>query len=296
MSRSQTIPLELSEHPTLELSANAMDLELIALTPGELPSIEAHGGRSAAASVTVRQDGEVTRVELPNAWAGLELPHRLTLRVPPAVRAKIVNDAGRVHVAGLAGCDLELSSHAGSMTLDDVRGRMKIVVDSGSVKGEQLGGTFDIRSMAGSVKLGIVALDAGNHLVRTAMGAVKVELAAGLQVRVETSATLGSARSNYPSTADAPAVLRLEAELGSVKVRQVDPSADERHGDWPDWRRTWQDVSRVVASTLAAVDDELAPRPKPREAPAEEVRRVLELVQEGALSVPDAERLLRAMR
>jgi hypothetical protein len=180
------------------------------------------------------------------------------------------------------------------MTLDDVRGRMKISVDSGSVKGEKLGGTFDIRSMAGSVKLGIVSLDAGDHIVRAAMGAVKVELAAGLLVRVETSATLGSARSNYPSTADAPAVLRLEAELGSVKVRQVDPSADERHGDWPDWRRTWQNVSQAVASTLAAVD-ELAPKP-PRPEPTDEVRRVLELVQEGALSVPDAERLLRAMR
>lgn len=293
MSRHQTLPLELSStHPTIELSANAMDLELLALTSGELPTMEAHGGRGVAQAVSVRQDGEITRIELPSSFRGIELPHRLVLRVPPAVRARITNDAGRLHVEGLLGCDLEVSSHAGSITLEGVRGRIKLAVDSGSVKGERLGGTFDCRSMAGSIKLGIEALDAGTHVLRTAMGSVRVELSEGLAVRIETAATLGSARSSYPSTPDAPATLRLEAELGSVKVRPVDAGIDERHGDWPDWRKTWRDVTHAVATTLAAVPSELAARPPP----AEETRRVLELVQEGKLSVPDAERLLQAMR
>jgi hypothetical protein len=291
MSR-HTLPLPLSERPTIELSANAMDLEVLALAPGETPSLEVQGGRDAATGVTITQDGDVTRIALPGFWSGFDLPSRLTLRVPPQLRARITNDAARLHVEGLAGCDLELISQMGSISLDRVRGRLKLQVDSGSIKGDHVAGTFEVRSTAGSVKLRIDALDEGHHVIRTAMGSVKVELAKGQAVRIETNTTLGTTRSRYPSTADAKAVLRLEADLGSVKVSEVDAVEDDRHGDWPDWRRTWRDVASAVASTFNAP---VGP-PPPSTTPNSEVRRVLEMVEQGVVSIDDAERLIRAMR
>jgi hypothetical protein len=286
--RRQLVPLTFSERPTLEVSVDAVDLELLAVEPGQPPSLEVVGG--GAGQVEVTRVGEVTRVDVHASWAE-GFVRRLRFRVPAALRARVAGGAGRMTVEGLEGCDLLLSAHAGSVRLDRVHGRLAISVDSGTVKGERLGGTFDVVSQAGSVKLSIDALDAGEHRVRTALGAVKVELPRGLAVRIDASATLGSARALYPSTPGAATVLRLEAELGSVLVRERDGQApdESRHGDWRDWRRLWQATARP------------APGPSPSAAPlvtpppAEDVRRVLELVRAGTVSPDEAERLLRAM-
>jgi hypothetical protein len=293
MSR-HSLPLPLSDRPTIVLTANALDLELVPLGPGESASVEVNGGREALKGISIERDGEATRIELPGFWSGFELPSRLTLRVPAHVRARIANDAGRIQVEGLAGCDLDLVSQMGSITLEDVRGRLKLQVDSGSIKGDHVAGTFDVRSTAGSVKLRVDALDEGTHVVRTTMGAVKVELAKGQLVKLETRTSLGTTRTRYPSTEDSKTVLRLEADLGSVKVSEVDAVEDPRHGDWPDWRRTWHDVAAAVASTFTAP---AGPRPAPAQADLSgEVRKVLEMVSQGVVTVDDAERLIRAMR
>jgi hypothetical protein len=291
----QSLPLPLSDRPTVVLNANALDLELLPLEPGEAPSLEVSGGREALKGISIEREGDATRIELPGFWSGFELPSRLTLKVPQHVRARIANDAGRIRVEGLAGCDLDLVSQMGSITLEDVRGRLKLQVDSGSIKGDHLAGTFDVRSTAGSVKLRVDALDEGTHVVRTTMGSVKVELAKGQAVKIETRTSLGTTRTRYPSTEDAKRVLKLEADLGSVKVSEVDGVEDERHGDWPDWRRTWNDVASAVAATFNAPAGPVAPTP-PKADVSAEVRKVLEMVSQGVVSVDDAERLIRAMR
>ena len=300
------MPLPLSDKPSLEISTSAMDLELVALEPGESPTIDVHGPKLSENAVVLDSAGDVTRISFGSPWRhGFEwnFPQKLVLRVPAHVRARISSDAGRLHAEGLAGCDLEVTSHAGTVNLERVRGRIRVQVDSGAVKGEHLGGTLDVRSVAGSVRLGIDQLDAGTHQVRTAMGSVKVDLAAGLEVEIASNTTLGSVRSRFPSKPGAPAVLQLTADLGSVKVNEVDAPGDERHGDWPDWRRLWRDVAgAVVTSVVREVSGRPAPaaeppaQPPPTEAQAEELRRVLELVRDGKLSTGDAERLIRAMR
>lgn len=293
-------PLPFSDKPTLELRADAIDFVLVPIARGEAPFLEVDG-HAGAEAVEIRTEGEVTRVSLAAPWLSLfDLPVRkLVLHVPEHVRARVESAAGRLQVERLAGCDLDLTTHAGSVTLSEVRGRIKVSVDSGAVRGERLGGTFDVRSAAGSVRLAIDALDEGTHRVRTSMGSVKVELAKGLSVRLETATTLGSVRTKYPSTPDAKAVLQLSAELGSVRVVEGDAVDDPRHGDWPDWQRTWRDVADAVASTFGAVreavEHELTP-PPPAPRHREEIRRVLELVQQGKLTPEDGERLISAMR
>lgn len=294
---TQTIPLEFSDTPVLDVEADAIRLEVSPIEGGATPRVEidARSREGTSAPVSVEKQGDTVRVRVKTSWvdlpfAGEDVVKRIHLFVPPHVRAKLASSMGRIRVERLAGCDLDISASAGTVELDQVRGRLSVSVDSGTVSGAHLGGTFNVRSQAGSVRLSIDALDPGTHLVRTSMGAVKVELAKGLSVRVETSATLGSARSNYPSTPTAEAVLRLEAELGSVKVLEGGAAEDPRHGDWPDWRRLWRDV---VGSVTEQLDPPAAPRRKP--VSDAELREVLDLVQQGKLSAADAERLIRAM-
>lgn len=293
----QTIPLQLGEVPVLDVQADAIRLELGPVEPGGQPRVEfeTRGGGGARSPVEVTKEGDAVRVRVRTPWAelpfaGEDVVRRIRLYVPQHVRARLHSSMGRVSVQELAGCDLDISTSAGTVELDRVRGRLSVSVDSGSVRGDHLAGTFNVRSQAGSVRLGIDALDPGTHVVRTSMGAVRVELAKGLAVRVETSTTLGSARSNYPSTPDAATVLRLEAELGSVKLREGGSPEDVRHGDWPDWRRFWRDVVGTVAEQLDV------PPPQPQKKVSEaELREVLDLVAKGKITAADAERLIRAM-
>jgi hypothetical protein len=298
MSHRQTIPLEFSTLPRLDVEASAIRLEVRPVEPGGQPRVEleAHHGSGEQSLVDVRRDGDLLVIRQraePGEWQwGPDLVRSMRLFVPRSVRARIHSNTGRIFIEGLEGCDLELHTVAGAVDLDDVRGRLRLSVDAGTVRGDHLGGTFEVRSQAGSVKLSIDALDAGVHHIRTAMGSVKVELASGLDVNVETATTLGSARSKYPTNPHAAATLRLEADLGSVRVREGRRVDDSRHGDWPDWRRLWQHAG--PGSTTAPTASDAAPAPKPAIDEAA-LRQVLTLVQDGKLSASDAERLIRAM-
>jgi len=298
-SQIESFPLELGTRPELDVNVAAERMLVVPVESGGVPRIEIEGRRGQGAPVIIRRDGErviVTSSERGEDWPW---PHggmvkRVTLVVPAHVRARIRQDFGRMVVEHLAGCDLDLSASAGTIDLEDVRGRLKIVVDSGTVAGTGLAGTFDVVSSAGSVKLSIDALDAGEHHIRTAMGSVKVLLSPSIAVKLETSTTLGSARVSHPSTPNAEAVMRLSAELGSIKVKTGNEGDELRHGDWPDWRRLWRDVaSRALA--VAREEVLITPPPAPTPVPEAELRKVLELVESGKLTAPDAERLIRAM-
>ncbi len=131
------------------------------------------------------------------------------------------------------------------------------------------------------------------------MGSVKVELAKGLDVKVETFTSLGTARSSYPDHPHARATLRLEAQLGSVRVREKGEAEDPRHGDWPDWRRWWSGAASAFERPPASAPSASA-RPESFDAPPAgdrdtSVRLILEMVQAGKLSAVEAERLIRAM-
>jgi hypothetical protein len=301
-SKLQTFPLELSERPVLEVHAAAERIRLVPVERGGTPRVEIEGGRTEVPPLEFKRDGDtltITSSTNPAAWPwpGAGMVKKMTLYVPEHVRARVRQDFGQLFAERLAGCDLELSASAGTIALEDVRGRLKIAVDSGSVTGERLGGTFDVVSQAGSVKLGIYALDPGEHRVRTAMGSVKLMLAPEVKVKMEAHTTLGSTRVAHPNTPDAEARLTLWAELGSIKVKTGDEFADPRHGDGPDWRRFWRDIAdKAIAVAFDATASEPPPPPAPaRPVPDAELRKVLELVETGKLSAPDAERLIRAM-
>ncbi len=305
MKTQQTLNLEFTDEPVLDLHADATAIDVLPARSGESPRIEVEGlgAFDGRAPLKVERRGSVVFVRLIHGWAEnwpvpLEI-RRLAVYVPAHVKARLHCDMGRLRISGLAGCDLEASSNAGKMELAEVRGRLKLSVNAGAINGEHLGGTFDVRSDAGSVKLSIDQLDEGEHLVRTAMGSVKVELAKDLDVKVETFTSLGSARSNYPEHPNAKATLRLEAQLGSVKVREAGSTEDPRHGDWPDWRRWWASSGAQAVASVFTSDE--GPRPPPPNGPsaAQErevsMRKILEMVQDGKITAVEAERLIKAM-
>jgi hypothetical protein len=146
------------------------------------------------------------------------------------------------------------------------------------------------------------------------MGSVKIDLASQVKVRIEAKTVMGSTRVRFPSTPDADAVLKLEADLGSVKVNDGGAWHDARHGDWHDWRKYWADqnwpqhfgehgdagnpfggnpferwaeTARHVARTVFQ-----PPAPAVRD---DELKRILSMVESGKLKADEAEKLIRAI-
>src|SRR5262249_17369171 len=96
--------------------------------------------------------------------------------------------------------------------------RLKLAADAGSIRGHDVAGRIWAETQAGSIRLEITGLEPGEHRVRASMGQVRVDLAPGLEVRVESRASMGSSRVSYPSHQNASAWLRLSTEMGAIRV------------------------------------------------------------------------------
>jgi hypothetical protein len=311
MKPNQVWELPFTDKPTLDFEANASSIEVVPVETGQRCRIEA---RREGADLSVTRAGETTIVRLvgaphDNPWGGNPFDHHhrgavadqilrgianavlqsrrlggsYTVYVPSNVQARITCNMGEVELRGLAGCDVGVFTNMGSLTIDESRGRFALRAKAGRILCRRVGGTFDVESGMGEAMLDIVALDEGVHKVVSTMGSVKVELAPDMDVRVESKTVMGSTRTRYPSRSDSKTVLKLEAELGSVRVREGHEYTDPRHGDWPDWRKQWK---------------ESAPEPVVADVPpaeGSELRKILDLVQQKKVSPEEAERLISAL-
>jgi hypothetical protein len=312
---SEPLILPFAEIPILELVTSASEIDVVPVEKGGTPRLETRHD-SAELGIDLHQTDGVVVLRFGPAQAGwrwFQKGHAgMTLFVPKNVRARIRNDMGSVRISELQGCDLDVSTSAGQIRLDHVRGRLKLHADAGEIKAEHVGGSVDAECSAGSARLGIEHLDAGHHRVHSNMGSVRIDLATGIRVRIEAHTVMGSTRVRFPSTADADAVLKLNADLGSVKVNDGGAFSDGSHGDWSDWRKFWADqtwpqqasdgggpwdkgapwerwaeTARHVARTVFQ-----PPAPVVRD---EELRRILSMVEAGKLNAVDAEKLIRAI-
>jgi hypothetical protein len=281
--------LPFNEQAVLELHTEYGTLSVLPVEPGHSPRLELSRSSSENVEVHVDKLGDVVRVALdphsgfnwfyPGGWEC-----RATLYVPRDVRAALETNAGSVNVRNLDGCELGIKANAGKIDLVDVYGLMHLAADAGSITGRGLGGAFDVQAQAGSVRLEILDLQPGEHRMRATMGSVRIELARGMDVCIETHTSLGSVRNNYPVRADAPVRLALSTEMGSIRVEESGiPRATRR----PSGSR---DAQADVAEGPARSTD--AARPA-REDP--ELERILKMVEAGELSAKDADELLRAM-
>src|SRR5713226_7726608 len=223
----------------LELQTEWGTLALVPVEPGQSSRLELSPGSSEHIAVHVEKVGETVRVALDpqrsfNWFGGWEC--RATVYVPRDVHAHIQTNAGSVSVRDLENCELGVKANAGKIDLVKVQGLIHLSADAGSVTGRDVGGFFDVETHAGSVRLEISDLQPGEHRIRAAMGSVRVELARGLDVSVETRTSLGSVRNSYGSHQSAAAKLVLSTEMGSVHVDEgtsVRPAARPRSASAP---------------------------------------------------------------
>lgn len=221
------LPLEPGDR--LEIETSFASLEVRPVEPGGLPRIELRGRYADAARVVVDRDASTVHVDVEPTVAhvgGLFFgrraqPVRLVAFVPETgLRAQLVTSAGRIAVKRLREVELEMSADAGAIDLDDVEGRLQLVTSAGRIEGRGIAGTIEASTDAGSIRLEIAHLAPGRHHVTTSLGSVRLELARGMPVQVSAHATMGSARVDVRSTPGAAAQLEVNAELGSVRVRE----------------------------------------------------------------------------
>jgi hypothetical protein len=300
--------LAFDQPAVLELQAEFGNLSLVPVEPGQSPRLELSRSSGDNVDVHVEKVDEVVRVTLDprrgfNNWFAGGWDCRAVLYVPRDVHAALQTNAGSVSVRGLDGCELGIKANAGKIDLVDVYGLMHLAADAGSITGRALGGFFDVQTQAGSVKLEILDLQPGEHRFRASMGSVRLDLARGMDVCIETRTSLGSVRNNYPVRPEAPRRLLLSTEMGSVRVDEGPPMRSARRSASPrppGSSSSSPDASATDGPSPSASDEAQAETLRPasasrsaREDP--ELERILKMVEAGELSARDAEELLQAM-
>lgn len=300
--------------PELELQAEFGSLALVPVEAGAPPRLELTRASAERIAVHVDKYAETVRVRLepnhPFHWFG-GWDARATVYVPRDVHAHVQTNAGSISVRDLQGCELGIKANAGKIDLLHVHGVLHLGADAGSVTGQDVGGYLNVETQAGSVRLAISDLQPGEHEVRATMGSVRLELARGLDVCIDTRTSLGAIRNEFPSRQTSAAKLLLSTEMGSLRIEESSalfarPVGQPSAAAWPSSASPEPDASDAApvtstsAATTAAPDaasDE--PAEVAAEAPAEpsdlELERILKMVEAGELSAQDADELLRAM-
>jgi DUF4097 and DUF4098 domain-containing protein YvlB len=274
MSNHTIWELPLGEPPELEVQAEFGTLALVPVEAGQAARVELSDSSAEHVVVHVEKHNAVVRVAFEAMhgfrWLG-GWECRATLYVPGNVRAHVQTNAGSVSVRDLESCELGIKANAGKIDLVNVHGLLHLSADAGSVTGRDVGGFLDVETQAGSVRLEVSELQPGEHRIRATMGSVRLELARGLDICIETRASLGSVRNTFPSRPGAAAKLVLTTDMGSVRV---------------------EESAGLQARAARMTVQEVHPR---EERTDPELERVLKMVEAGELSAQDADELLRAM-
>jgi hypothetical protein len=281
-----TWELPFSEVAELELQTDFGQIELVPVEPGTPPRLELSRGAAERVNVHIDTHGQTVRVRLEpdhtfHLFGGWE--SRAIVYVPRNVRAHVQTNAGSVRVRDLEGCELGIKANAGKIELVRVHGVLHLGADAGSITGQDVGGFLNFETQAGSVRLEVSELQPGEHRVRATMGSVRLELARGLDVCIETRTSLGSIRSSYPSHQAAATRLVLSTDMGSLRIEES-PSLVARPSRPPQPR-----PEPAPSGPTPEMGGEAAEQSDP------ELERILKMVEAGELSAQDADELLRAM-
>lgn len=225
--RAELLPLEAGD--ALEIEATFASIEVRPVDDDARPRIELRGRYADAASIRVARDAGVVHVSVdPTAshvggmiFGQRHHPVRLVAYVPRrGLRGQLVTSAGRLSVVRLDEVDLEITADAGAIDLEDVSGELRLTTSAGKIDGRGVSGRVEATTDAGSIRLEIAHLAPGRHVVSTSVGSVRIDLARGMPVQIGAHTTMGSSRVDVRSTPGAAAQLEVNAELGSVRVRE----------------------------------------------------------------------------
>ncbi len=290
----RTWPLSFGGEPELELRADALAVSICPLRAGELPRLELSGRDAQDIRVDVKQKGDRVKVRLDRQHGFKWLGHwdaSARLHLPPRVRAHIKTDAGTIDARDLGPCDLELETNAGRITAANLVGRVRLYTSAGQISADALAGSVEARSEAGAIQLGIAALSPGDHHVHAEVGTIRVDMAPGQDVRLETRSSIGSVNDSYPSNPQADTLLRLSTTVGAIKVRESDVrSPIPATGVAPA-----EPGSPPARAAETSATGEGVRRQGANAGPETETERILKMVESGDLSARDADELLQAL-
>ena len=301
MHNDNTWELPFGEPAELELHTDWGSIAILPLEAGGTPRLELTRGSTEHIRVDVAKSGDVVRVALEPqrslGWFGGGWECHVDLYVPRNVRAHLQTSAGSIAARDLDGCELGIKANAGKIDLTNVHGLLHLAADAGSVSGRDVGGHLDIEAQAGSVRLDVTELRPGEHRIRAAMGSVRLELARGMDVCIETRTSLGSIRNRYPSNPSAAARLLLSTEMGEVRVEE---------GGFERRTSTRSPATAPVPAAAAATSPgsptrsatesaTVTPPTSTTDRSDPELERILKMVEAGDISAQEADELLQAM-
>ena len=290
MSNRWSLPLE---NRSLDVYTDMARVTLVPVQAGEKPWLELRDAQEhVAPGVQVDEDGDRTRVRISGLagdhgawWSGpwweamfwkKAFRSNVVLHVPVDVRGRLRSNASRMHIEHLRGCDLDVETDAGSLTVDSVTGRLRLATQAGRIEAKRIGGALDLSTSAGAIFADVVSLCDGTHPIRTNVGAVRLELARELDVRIEARTSMGATRIEFPSSDDAPAVLDIEADLGAIRVTKSSRPAEVISSGEGPYRTAWTQVAAHPTSD-------------------EEIERILSRVADGSITPEAARDLLREL-
>jgi len=216
-------PLPFDEVARLDVELDTEEVALVGVDPGVAPHVSVFGcedDNRLHLDVERLEGTTFVRITYPGGGEGWRSSHahHVLLHVPRSVTARVRSWSGRVHASSLEGCDLSLDTRAGEIVVRKVSGVLRLTSSAGRIDAREISGSVRVETAVGAVRLELIDLDAGAHLVRSNAGAVHVGVARGMPVRIDARSNLGHVAVHVPTVEEARATLEVATHLGAIHV------------------------------------------------------------------------------
>lgn len=264
---------------TLAIHQTAGQLVVRPCEGSEQPGVATSADRTTP-SLTVRRDGDSVSIDVRLAPGWLFRRRKgaaTTVRIAPGPEALTANmGAGDVQLRGIV--IPRISVHTGAGVIGSIGSEGALDVDVGAGKVSIYGhkGTVTCTTGTGDATADIAEAPPGSYRISVGIGRADLRLPAGLEAHPRAKSGLGRGRVEYPDAGErAPITASAESGIGEASVR-----------------------SRI-ADTPASAAEQTAGPPRASRATTEsrqsEELRILQLLEQGRISVAEAADLIAAL-
>lgn len=245
---------------------------------GEQPGVSTSADRTTP-TLAVRRDGDSVSIDVRLAPGWLFRRRRgaaTTVRLaagPEAISANM--GAGDVQLRGIAVPRINIHTGAGVIGSVGSEGSLDLDVGAGKITVYGHKGTVTCTTGTGDATVDVAEAPPGTYRINVGIGRADLRIPAGLEVHPRARSGLGRGRVEYPDAGErAPISASAESGIGEASVRtRADNAAPPAAGQPPPPR-----PSRAATETRQA-----------------EELRILQLLEQGRISVAEAAELIAAL-
>jgi hypothetical protein len=142
--------------------------------------------------------------------------------------------AGNINIGAVRG-EVTVDTGSGNVEVNGAQGTVRITTGAGNVQLEEARGTVNIKSGAGNITAFMTEQPRATSVLETGAGNVTVHLAANARARIDASAAMGSASTDFPLAVEGKWMsksfggdingggpsIRLRAGVGNVSLRRL---------------------------------------------------------------------------